>query len=72
MQESKDGFKIVTDFASSSKKDYTIAGSSSLRLVAPGIYIPEWGLTQESLLTQHTVAYEWGRHAFPTATIEAL
>lgn len=40
------GFQFSPDSASHSAKDNTVVGSSSLALVAPGIYILECGLTR--------------------------
>lgn len=47
-QESEGRFQIAPDFALPSAKDITIAGSASLPLAAPNIYILEWGLTRDS------------------------
>ena len=52
--------------------DDTIGGSASTPMAAPTIYVPGWGITRESLLSQHATTYDWGCHAFPPATIEAL
>lgn len=72
MKDLDGGFQISPDSASPSMQDNILTGSSSLPLVALGIYIQEWGLTRESLLMKHHVAYERGLPAFPPTTIEAL
>lgn len=50
-QESEGGFQISPDSTSPSTKDSIVACSSSLPLASPGIYIQEWGLNRESILT---------------------
>lgn len=42
-----------------------VEGSVSIPPAAPDVYVPGWGITRESLLSQHNVAYDWGLHAFP-------
>ena len=47
-------------------------GSAFTPPVVLDIYVPGWGTTRESLLSQHVTAYDWCCHAFPPATIETL
>lgn len=65
-------FQTAFGFISPPAKDNVIAYFSFSPLAAPGVDILEWGLTRYSLLKHHRVAYEWGCHAFPLTTIEAL
>lgn len=65
-------FQTAYDFASPPENDNIIINSSSSPMSDPKVYILEWGLTRESLIKQHNVSYEWGHHAFFSATIEAL
>lgn len=51
-------FQSTSDFASPLANNNVIVGSSSFPLASSGFYIPEWGLSQESLLTQNLGAYE--------------
>lgn len=53
-------------------KDGAGVSSFSAHSATPSVYVLEWGLTRASLLTQHSVAYEWGYHAFSPTIIEAL
>lgn len=47
-------------------------GSSPIPPAAPSVYVPNWGITRESLLSQHMVAYDWVCHAFSLRHYQGL
>lgn len=44
----------------------------STPLVTPDVYLLEWALTRDSILSQNYVSYEWSHHVVPLTNIEAL
>ena len=58
-------------FQPSLLRDGVDVGATPTPSVTSGVFLPEWNLTREFLLMQHSVAYEWSRHEFPPITFGA-
>lgn len=58
-------------FQQSLLRDDVDVGATPTPSVTSGVFLPEWNLTREFLLMQHSVAYEWSRHEFPPITFGA-